>query len=327
MNKLLAQANKVFEENFPKETWFERALFFSWYCSRGDCKFCYMSTQKNLISNPKKAKRTKESIIAEIIICTKLGWKIEFISGGYKSFEFEDLVDLIKIISEITGKKQWLNLGVMPESRLERLKPYIEGFCGAVECVNPEVHDFVCPSKPINEIEKMYSLCDKHGLKKAMTIIIGLGEKIDDFKNLKKFIEKNKIDRITFYSLNPQKGTIFKKSPELDYYAEWIARTRIAFPKLNIIAGAWIDKPQYFSVLLKAGANAITKIPALKTFGNKNMKLIEKTIEETGRTFRGTLTKMPKDDWDKEIKKLNLTQERKELVKTKLEQYLKTMTN
>ena len=51
-----------------KKTFFERAIFFSWYCSKGDCKFCYMSTQKDKITDPKLAKRRKESIIAETII-------------------------------------------------------------------------------------------------------------------------------------------------------------------------------------------------------------------------------------------------------------------
>ena len=44
-NNLIKQANKVYLDNFPQTTNFERALFFSWYCEIRDCKFCYMSTQ------------------------------------------------------------------------------------------------------------------------------------------------------------------------------------------------------------------------------------------------------------------------------------------
>ena len=73
-----------------KLTHFERAIFLSWYCGRGDCKFCYMSTQKKRIKNPKLAKRRVESVLAEVMICKTAGWKIEFLSGGYESFEFWD---------------------------------------------------------------------------------------------------------------------------------------------------------------------------------------------------------------------------------------------
>ena len=98
-----------------KSTWFERAIFFSWYCSKGDCKFCYMSTQKV----NKLARRRKESILAEAIICKNLGWKVEFLSGGYESYSTDELVDLVKQIYLITGQKQWLNIGVLNKEIIE----------------------------------------------------------------------------------------------------------------------------------------------------------------------------------------------------------------
>jgi len=42
---LIEQADRIYKENFPAETAFERAVFFSWGCTIGDCTFCYMSTQ------------------------------------------------------------------------------------------------------------------------------------------------------------------------------------------------------------------------------------------------------------------------------------------
>ncbi len=282
-----------------QETCFERALFLSWYCSRGDCKFCYMSTQKDRIKDPKKAKRSKESILAEAIICKNLGWEIEFISGGYESFDFEEIIQLIKEINNITGQKQWINMGVLPEEKLIQLKPHIGGFCGAVECVNKEVHDKVCPSKSIEEIENTFKICTKHGIKKAMTIVIGIGETINDFPKLESFIKKHNIERITFYSLNPHKGTVFKESPTIDYYKEWIKLTRDSFPNLHIIAGAWHDKAEYFSELLKAGATNITKFPVIKYFNSKAAKEVEHQVELADKNFKGSLTKLPDIDWNK----------------------------
>ena len=308
-----------------KTTCFERAIFLSWYCKRGDCKFCYMSTQKDRIKNPKLAKRTKESVLAEAILSKNLGWEIEFISGGYESYDFDEIVDIVKNISYITGKKQWLNIGILSKDEMEKIKPYTEGFCGAVECVNKEVHDHVCPSKPIEEIERCYFLCDELGLKKAMTIVLGIGETIEDFGDLRKFIIKNRISRITFYSLNPHKGTVFDKSPDINYYSEWVRRTREAFPSLHIITGAWKDKAEYYSELLKAGADNITKFPAVKYFGAKEAFEVERQALLAGREFKGTMTKMPDIDWEKEADKLKLDNKLKEKIKVKLKDYVKQM--
>ena len=55
---LLKQAEQVYQENFPPETWFERCIFVNWYCSLGNCTFCYRSTQKDKITNPSISKVT-----------------------------------------------------------------------------------------------------------------------------------------------------------------------------------------------------------------------------------------------------------------------------
>ena len=222
-----------------KKIYFERAIFISWYCSIGDCAYCYMSTQKHRISDPKKARRTTASILAEAYICKKLGWKIGFLSAGYGSYTTESILELCKNIHEITNQKLWLNIGVLDEKTIEKLSPYLEGLCGAVETTNQKIRKKVAPNKPLAPIEKMYKICDKYHLKKSMTFIVGLGETIDDFNSLKLFITKNKIDKIIFYALNPIKGTIFEKSkgPQIDYFIEWIRKTRKAFPNLNIVAG------------------------------------------------------------------------------------------
>lgn len=308
-----------------KATNFKRAIFLSWYCSKGDCKFCYMSTQKNLISDPKRAKRSFESIFAEAIITKACKWEVEFLSGGYDSYTINELEFILKTIHKITGKKQWLNIGTLTKKELIKFKPHLEGFTGAVECVNPEIQKIACPSKPLAPIIKTFKSCDELGLKKGMTMIVGLGETINDFKHLKDFIKKHKIDRITFYSLNPQKGTPYTASPELEYYASWIEKTRQEFPNVEIIAGAWRDKTHYFSKLLTSGADYFTKFPAIKAFGSNDAKEVEKEIKKAKRKFLGTFTKMPKINADKELSKLDLSDDMKARVKIKLEEYLKTM--
>ena len=284
-----------------------------------------MLTQKNKIKDPRLAKRSKESILAEAIICKNLGWRVEFLSGGYESFDIDELVELTKQIYSIAEQKQWLNIGVLNSSELKKFKPYIEGVCGAVECVNPKIHDYVCPSKPISEITKMFEDCDKLGLKKAITIIIGLGETKKDIPLLIDFINKHNIDRITFYALNPHKGTAFKKGPETKDYVKWISAVREKFPKIQIIAGSWVNRLDEIDLLLKKGADAITKFPSIKLFGTKFAKKIEEKALLADKEFVGSLTKMPCVDWDKEVDKLKIDDTLKEKIKVKLEKYLKLM--
>lgn len=306
MNQLIKQAEQVYKENFPNTCWFGRCIFLSWYCELGTCKFCFRSTIKHKIRYAKKAKRTIESILSDAVIGKVMGWRLEFLTGGYKIFSFEEMLEIIKKVSRIYGKKIWINLGVLEEEQLEKLKPYVEGICASIETVEEGLHNQICPDKPIEPYAKMLQLAGDLGFKKSITIVIGLGEKKENFKLLSKFIEDNGLDRITFYALKPVKGTGFTKSPEIKDYVWWIAQTRIKFPKLEIIAGLTPKKVDYVELLLKAGANAITKFPVIKQFGLERAKLIENMVKKSGREFTTSLTKLPEVDWKEEVKRLGL---------------------
>jgi len=286
-----------------------------------------MSTQKDIIKDPKKARRSLESVLAEAIIVKHCGWNIEFVSGGYGGFSKNSLLEVLKNIKIIYGKKLWLNIGILNETVLTELIPYLEGICAAIETTNPEIHAKVCPSKPVEPYLKMYEICDKLGLKKAMTIILGLGETIEDFESLEAFIKKHGVTRITFYGLNPIKGTVFegKEGPKSEYFAEWISKTRIAFPEIVIIAGVWVKRISDLPLFLKAGANSITKFPVIKLFNTKYAKDMASQSEKAGRKFLGNMTELPKIDIDKEIEPLEISEERKPIVKQKVEEYLKIM--
>ena len=328
MNILIEKAEKVFLENFGRETCFERAVFFSWYCRVADCKFCYMSTQpKEVIEKKKFARRSTESILAEFILCKKFGWDIGFFSGGKDAFNFDEFKELLHLINIVTKENIWINIGALKEGKIQSFKPYIKGVVGSVETINPKVHALVCPSKPIEPIEDMFKLADKHGLKKAVTIILGLGESIDDFSLLVDFIKKTKIDKIHFYGLNPHKGTMFENSspPSTEYQSEWIARTRIEFPGIDIQCGIWADRTDRVANLLKAGSNSVSKFPVIRYFGKKEAALIEDGAKKAGRIFRGTLTKLLDLDLENEVKNIAIGNDLKAKVRDKLDIYVRAM--
>jgi len=318
---LLNKAHQAFTKHFPATATFQRAIFLNWYCPL-DCKFCFMSVEKTNITNPKAARRTPESVLVEAFLCKNLGWEIEFLSSGYRTLEKEYLLKLLKNLYIVTGKKQWLNVGVLTKDELEYFQDYIIGSCGAVETVNPRIHKQVCANKPVEPIIKMFDACDELGLKKAMTIIIGMGESIKDFELLKEFIAEHKVDRVTVYSLNPIRGTIFTKPPARGYYLEWLAKIRIAIPKLEIIAGVRDSRLDTIKQAMYLGVNSLTKFAALKHFNSKSSQYIEQEIRKSGRILQGTLTELPEIDIN-EIDELDLDEQLKAKMKVRLESYLR----
>ena len=325
MMELIEKASKVYEENFPMTTCFERAVFYSWACQLEECcKYCFMSTLP-------KEKRTNErvrsfgSLLAETVLCKRLGWDYGFLSGGIGVFDDQKVFDLIKKTYQIMGEKIWVNIGNLDHDQILRFKPYIKGVIGTVEVLDPKLHKEICPSKPIEPVEEMFDAAKKAGVDSGMTIIIGLGERIEDFPLLERFIEKNSINKIHIYGLNPQKGTMFEDSepPSADYQAEWIAKTRIAFPKIDIQCGIWLDRVDRISILLKAGANSISKFPILKSFGRKETHEMVRQAEVAGREFLGNVTQIPDIDWG--VEELPFDDELRRQIKLKLDSYLERM--
>lgn len=323
--ELLKQAEKSYLENFDNTAWYGRCIFLSWYCDIGTCKFCFRSTQKHKIKYAQNAKRTIASVLVEALLCRKLGWRIEFLTGGYRIFPTNELVKITELVSKVYGEKIWLNLGVISKEDLAQFKLYVKGVVSSIETIEPELHNKLCPDKPIEPYEKMFDYAE--GLKKSMTIVIGLGEKKEDFSLLAEFIRKRGLDRITFYALKPVKGTLFEnsKGPSTEDYLWWIAKTRNEFPKLEIIAGTTAKRYEEVGLLMKAGANAFTKFPATKMFGTLQAFRITKDITDAGRELAGTVTKLPEIDWDEEINQLKIEDNIKEKMKKIIKLYLKRM--
>ena len=287
---LLKKANETTLKNHGKLITLERAVFLSWWCDKGDCAFCYMSTQKDKIKDPKKARRNISNIYAEAEMCKRLDWNIEFLSGGYESFTTQEIKDIATTIKEITGDGVWLNTGITDE--LNEYGHEIKGITGAVEVANPKIHENVCPSKKLEDISNMLDVAGDLGFKKAITIILGLGETLNDVEYIIDYIRDHKIDRIIFYSLNPHKETIYANSsqPASLYYAQVVAQVRLAFPDIEIICGTWIDNLANIGILILSGANGITKFPLFKMFGTKYGKRVEEEVKWAGRDIKGTFT-------------------------------------
>jgi biotin synthase-like enzyme len=327
MNKetevLIETADSVFKQHFPATTWFERAIFFSWWCGIRDCQFCYMSAQKN--AKKEYSIRHEASILAEVWLCKKLGWEIGFFTGGINAFSTDKVLDMLKKINTIYGKV-WLSVGPLSKSLLEKYKPYIRGVVGSTETVNPVLHKKVCPSKPLEPYYNMFETANSLGLETAMTFIVGLGETQKDFPLLAETIKKYHISKIHVYGLIPHEGTAFAhaKPPTEEEQAWWIAQLRMTFPILDIQCGIWSDRIERTHTLLRAGANSISKYQAIKLFAKKTSQDIEKEAAKAGRHFTGTLTTLPALDVH-EIDSYDFPKQLTKHIKKKAEEYVAIM--
>ena len=73
--------------------------------------------------------------------------------------------------------------------------------------------------------------------------------------------------------------------------------------------------------MIDAGANAITKFPAIKLFNTMHAKNIEEEINKAGFELQGSFTKIPNININ-EVDNLNFDSELKNKIKIKLNQYI-----
>jgi len=328
LKELIQLSEKVYWDNFNGDAWFGRCIFLSWYCERGTCKFCFRSVTKHQITHAEKARRSLASVLAEALMIKGFGWRIEFLTGGFGICKDEELVRYTKLVSQAIQDDLWVNLGEIGTNLLDEMKPYVHGIISSIETVEPKLHDFVCPDKPIKPYVDMIKEARFKGFEQGMTIIIGLGEKKEDFSLLQEFIKNNKLTRITIYALRPVKETIFEHGPDPLEVAWWIAKVRIAFPKIEIIVGSAIYRLPELSLFLKAGANAITKLPATKMFNTEDGLEVERQAKSVNRNFVSKFSSenpRAEADWDSMIDKMDLTPEEKKDVKKTLDSYLSNM--
>src|SRR3989344_6143318 len=302
----LNQAEEVYNENFKPETWFESCIFLSEYPGTNDYDYNYWMAARELVADPKMAKRSVNSLLAEAYLAKLLGWKVEFLTGNIGVYSVSELADITKNIAEVYGEKMWVNYGAFSRSQLDVLKSCVKGIYGSIDTVNPDIHKRTSKDKPIEPIIRMFD--DARDFEKAITIVVGLGEKIEDIALLHRFIENNKISKITFYPLSNDKGV------DSFYYAKWVAQTRIRFPKLHINAGTALDRVAETGLLLRAGANAISRFPAINMFNSEQAHIIEEEAKNAGRKFLGTLT---------DVNQLNTKSD--VVYKDKLDRYIEVM--
>ncbi len=328
LKDLVAKAEEVYWSNFNGDAWLGRCIFLSFYCSINTCDFCFRSVADKKHQDPRKAMRSLGSILTEAILIKAFNWRIEFLTGGYNIMPPDEIPYYVNLVREVLGEKIWLNLGTMTYSQLVSLKDDVGGLVASLETLEPALHKKTCPDKPIEPYLRMLDNASELGFKRSITIIIGLGEDKSHWSYLKKFLDDYPLDRITLYALRPVFGTPYKHGPSPQDFAWWIAMIRIHYPELEIIAGTAEYRIKEISLLLRAGANAITKLPATKIFNTDKALLVEEEVKKAGRNWVSVLRDddvLNRLDWNSIINGLSLSNDDKERVRTTLFNYLENM--
>lgn len=320
LNLLISEANKVYKKNFDNKVWFERSIFINWSCAIADCKYCFLSTRPK---NDKNAVRSQASILAEIIICNIMGWKVGYLTGGLRVESDEELIDLMKKVNIVLGEKIMMNFGPYSEKQILKFKPHISGMGSAIESFDEELHNFICPSKPLKSLMQTLEVCKKESLQKIITIILGMGEKKNDVNTVIEKISEFGIEKIQLCFLKPQENTVFENvpSPDPKYMAWWISKIRIAHPKIQIKVALVDDRIQGLSLMLNAGANSFSRFMIYKDFAGNVASSIKKECEQAGRELLGSFFEVPAIDINFLVDGLPFEPELKGRVLAKVLQY------
>jgi biotin synthase-like enzyme len=123
--------------------------------------------------------------------------------------------------------------------------------------------------------------------------------------------------------LKPQEHTVFDDvpPPNPNYMAWWIAKLRIAHPKLHIKIALVRERIEDTSLYLNAGANNFSRFMVFKDFGSEYAQDLKAECEKAGRKLLGEFNHVPELDINSEVDKTQLSNELKEQVKVKAQQY------
>jgi len=321
---LLSKAEKIYKNKFSNIAYFERSIFINWACAIADCKYCFLSTKPR--HDPKEkptAIRSPASILAEVLVCKAMGWRVGYITGGLRVESTDYLIDLISKINIITGEKIMMNFGPYAKSEIIKLKPYVSGMGSAIESFDEELHNFICPSKPLKSLMKFLENLQEEELQKLITIILGIGERKDDVEIVIEKIKQYDIEKVQLCFLKPQENTVFNEvpPPNPDYLAWWIARIRIACPSTEIKVALVRERMEEIESYLKAGANGFSRFMVFLDFNSQYAQELEEGCQRAGRKLEGKFTELSDFDLQELVKELPFDEGLKKKILPKAKQY------
>ena len=281
---LLEEADAGFHSSFKPEVTYEKTLSLALSqqpVSRFQSSYSYGSSGRI-------TKRTINSLLAEAYLCKQFGWEIlvEDSPGAYK---FPELVAVLKSVHDLSEKKVALQTPALSLPEMDSLRTHVQSVVADLKTINKGTQKRISPHFSLTPFISMFS--DAKGFQRRVLITLGIGEHLEGLPELHRFIETHTVTEVTFTPLTTENHPLAAARPPSSFYcARWIAETRIAFPKLKILAATSPERFAELGLFLKAGINTITGFPALEIFHSESAQVIEEECKNAGRTLVGTLT-------------------------------------
>ena len=219
------------------------------------CRYCGQASQKFKLF-AKVA--TSEEVAESAKIAEQLGFNGVQCGGGCSGYKGTEAVEDTKIVKESTTLDVFVNYGAdMSEENILTLKQLGVGRIGcSLETINEGLFKKIKPGDNLNERKKVAQLIDKHGVKLATGIMIGIGESdLDRVNHI--FYLKNFENLSTIYisGFFPIPGTPMDGYPPATpiEIAKTMAITRLAHSHIDIDGS--FGRDDHLQLWIMAGTN------------------------------------------------------------------------
>jgi len=229
-----------------------------------NCKFCAQSVHYKteaesypLLQSSVIAERAKQAV--------EWGAKgFSIVTSGYgvdNNTEFEEIISMVKDLSEQTSLYSCASLGILSEHELAYLKQ-----AGLVKYhhnleTSKSFFPEICTTHPYEDDVEAVKAAKHAGLEVCSGGVFGLGESWDDRIKLAFTLKELDVDSIPINFLNPVKGTPFENTHLLTPLEclKIIAIFRLILPDRNIVVcgGREVNLRDMQSMIFYAGANSM----------------------------------------------------------------------
>ncbi len=290
IEELFSAARTIRVANFGKSIFLYGFIYFSTYC-RNNCTFCFYRSS-NTVSE--RYRKSHKEIIETAEKLTKSGVHLLDLTMGedpfyFKEEHFEDLLNTIASIKEISGLPMMISPGVVPRPVLDKFYDLgVSWYACYQETHNRQLYDELRLNQDYDERLELKKYARRKGLLIEEGLLAGIGESAEDICHSFRVMEELSADQVRVMSFVPQKGTPLENQPSIPRIREllMIAVMRLIFPDRLIPASLDVDGLSGLKKRLDAGANVITSIipPGDGLLGVSQSTL---DIQEGGRSVKG----------------------------------------
>ena len=271
-------------------------VYFTTWC-RNDCNFCYFRKSNDI----GRYRKSTDQIVDIASQLADSGVNLIDLTMGedplYHANDFEQLVDVIRLIKEKTGLPVMISPGVISHALIDRfVAEGADWYALYQETHNRELFDRLRIDQSYDERMDAKCYARDQGMLIEEGLLAGCGESLEDLTD--SILEMGRIGarQIRVMSFIPQKGSPMEhfETPDRQLELNVIAAMRLAYPWALIPASLDVDGIDGLEDRINAGSSVVTSIiPPYSGFVGVAHETMD--VDSGGRTVeeaRGILKEM-----------------------------------